>query len=38
LYDGSPEAEYLKDLVVDLDGLFGLLEVVQEEWKGNRLK
>lgn len=37
MYDGSPEAEYLKDLVVDLDGLFGLLEVVQEEWKGNRL-
>jgi hypothetical protein len=36
MYDGSPEAEYLKDLVVDLDGLFCLLEVVQEEWKGYR--
>jgi hypothetical protein len=34
MYDGSPEAEYLKDLVVDLDGFFELLEVVQEEWRG----
>jgi hypothetical protein len=32
--DGSPEAEYRKDLVVDLDGFFELLEVAQEEWKG----
>jgi hypothetical protein len=37
MYDGSPEVEYLKDLVVDLDGFFELLEVVQEEWKGDRL-
>jgi hypothetical protein len=34
MYDGSPEAEYLHDLVVDLDGLFDLLEAIQEEWKG----
>jgi hypothetical protein len=34
MYDGSAEAEYLYHLVVDLDGLFELLEVVQEEWKG----
>jgi len=34
MYDGSPEAEYLKDLAIDLDGFFELLEVVQEEWKG----
>ena len=30
MYDGSPEAEYLKDLVVDLDGFFELLDVVQK--------
>lgn len=32
MYDGSAEAEYLYHLLVDLDGLFDLLEVVQEEW------
>lgn len=37
MYDGSVEAEYLYHLVIDLDGLFELLEVVQEEWKGERL-
>jgi hypothetical protein len=36
MYDGSAEAEYLYHLVTDLSGLFDLLEVVQEEWKGNR--
>jgi hypothetical protein len=36
MYDGSVEAEYLRDLVIDLDGLFEMLEVVQEEWKGDR--
>ena len=34
MYDGSPEAEYLQDLVVDLDGLFQLLDVLEEEGKG----
>ncbi|MEJ0033295.1 MAG: hypothetical protein WDO15_24500 [Bacteroidota bacterium] len=37
MYDGSAEAEYLYHLVIDLDGLFELLEVVQEEWKGERM-
>lgn len=37
MYDGSTEAEYLYHLVIDLDGLFELLEVVQEEWKGDRM-
>jgi len=36
MYDGSAEAEYLYHLVTDLSGLFDLLEVVQEEWKGMR--
>ena len=36
MYDGSAEAEYLYHLVIDLDGLFELLDVVQEEWKGER--
>lgn len=31
MYDGSAEAEYLRDLVVDLDGLFTLLDAMQEE-------
>lgn len=38
MYDGSAEAEYLYHLVTDLSGLFDLLEVVQEEWKGNRFE
>jgi hypothetical protein len=38
MYDGSAEAEYLYHLLVDLDGLFELLEVVQEEWKGERME
>jgi hypothetical protein len=38
MYDGSAEAEYLYHLVTDLSGLFDLLEVVQEEWKGGRLE
>lgn len=37
MYDGSAEAEYLYHLVIDLDGLFELLEVVQEEWRGERM-
>ena len=37
IYDGSAEAEYLYHLVIDLDGLFELLEVVQEEWRGERI-
>jgi hypothetical protein len=31
MYDGSAEAEYLRDLVVDLDGLFSLLDEMEEE-------
>jgi len=31
MYDGSAEAEYLRDLVIDLDGLFGLLDAMEEE-------
>ena len=31
MYDGSTEAEYLRDLVIDLDGLFTLLDAMQEE-------
>ena len=38
MYDGSAEAEYLYHLVTDLSGLFDLLEVVQEEWKGGRFE
>jgi hypothetical protein len=38
MYDGSAEAEYLYHLVTDLSGLFDLLEVVQEEWKGTRME
>jgi hypothetical protein len=36
MYDVSAEAEYLYHLVIDLDGLFELLEVVQEEWKSEK--
>jgi hypothetical protein len=36
MYDGSAEAEYLYHLVIDLDGLFELLEVV--EWNGERIE
>lgn len=36
MYDGSAEAEYLYHLVTDLSGLFDLLEIVQEEWKGTK--
>jgi hypothetical protein len=36
MYDESAGAEYLYHLVIDLDGLFELLGVVQEEWKGER--
>lgn len=38
MYDGSAEAEYLYHLVTDLSGLFDLLEVIQEEWKGTRFE
>ncbi|HZY79098.1 MAG TPA: hypothetical protein VFE50_06205 [Cyclobacteriaceae bacterium] len=38
MYDGSAEAEYLYHLVTDLSGLFDLLEVIQEEWKGGRFE
>jgi len=38
MYDGSAEAEYLYHLVTDLSGLFDLLEVVQEEWKGGQFE
>jgi hypothetical protein len=31
MYDGSAEAEYLRDLMIDLDGLFSLLDVMEEE-------
>ncbi|HEX8059669.1 MAG TPA: hypothetical protein VF473_01985 [Cyclobacteriaceae bacterium] len=31
MYDGSAEAEYLRDLVIDLDGLFSLLDAMEEE-------
>jgi hypothetical protein len=30
MYDGSAEAEYLRDLVIDLDGLFTLLDAMEE--------
>jgi hypothetical protein len=36
MYDGSAEAEYLYHLTIDLSGLFDLLEVIQEEWKGEQ--
>ena len=38
MYDGSAEAEYLYHLLTDLSGLFDLLEVVEEEWNGERLE
>jgi len=38
MYDGSAEAEYLYHLVTDLSGLFDLLEVIQDEWKGTRFE
>lgn len=31
MYDGSAEAEYLRDLVIDLDGLFGLLDAIEDQ-------
>ena len=31
MYDGSTEAEYLRDLVIDLDGLFTLLDAMEGE-------
>ena len=31
MYDGSAEAEYLRDLVIDLDGLFTLHDAMEEE-------
>jgi len=31
MYDGSAEAEYLRDLMIDLDGLFSLLDTMEEE-------
>ncbi|HZY82836.1 MAG TPA: hypothetical protein VFE50_25120 [Cyclobacteriaceae bacterium] len=31
MYDGAAEAEYLRDLMIDLDGLFSLLDVMEEE-------
>jgi len=31
MYDGSAEAEYLRDLMIDLDGLFALLDAMEEE-------
>jgi hypothetical protein len=31
MYDGSAEAEYLRDLMIDLDGLFTLLDAMEEE-------
>lgn len=34
MFDGSTEAEYLKDLAVDLDGLYSLLDAVEQELKG----
>jgi hypothetical protein len=36
MINGQP-AEYLYYLDTDLDGLFDLLKVVQEEWKGTRM-
>lgn len=37
MYDGSAEAEYLYHLLVNLDGLFDLLEVVQDEWRDGKI-
>lgn len=31
MYDGSAEAEYLRDLMIDLDGLFSLLDAMEEK-------
>lgn len=31
MYDGSAEAEYLRELMIDLDGLFSLLDAMEEE-------
>jgi hypothetical protein len=31
MYDGAAEAEYLRDLMIDLDGLFTLLDAMEEE-------
>jgi hypothetical protein len=31
MYDGSAEADYLRDLMIDLDGLFSLLDAMEEE-------
>lgn len=31
MYDGSAEAEYLRDLMIDMDGLFTLLDAMEED-------
>lgn len=33
MYDGSAEAEYMRDLCIDLDGLFDLLDVIRAQYK-----
>jgi hypothetical protein len=35
MYDGAIEANYLHDLIYDLDGLFELLEVIQSDSKSH---
>lgn len=32
-FDGAIEAGYLDDLLYDLEGLFALLDVIEDEWK-----
>jgi hypothetical protein len=31
MYDGSAEAEYLRELMIDLDGLFSLLDAMEDD-------
>jgi hypothetical protein len=33
LYDGARESIFIYDTLVDLDGLFELLDVAEEEWR-----
>ena len=37
LYDGARESVFLYETLVDLDGLFELLDVAEEEWHPNSL-
>ena len=37
MYDGARESIFIYDTLFDLDGLFELLDVVEEEWQANSL-